>query len=140
MALIEINTNPTRKTLRWYALFWFPAFFVVVGLMIVWKSADLRRPVLWLWSAVGLISLTGYIFSPFMRIIYLGMLYALLPIGFVLGHIILAVIFYGVFTPLGLALRLVRGDPLERALDRSAVSYWKPRGPAPPVERYFKQF
>lgn len=48
--------------------------------------------------------------------------------------IALGVLFYGMFTPMGLAMRLFGKDPLRLKFERDAKTYWiqrKPPGPAP---------
>ena len=57
-----------------------------------------------------------------------------------LSHVALAATYYLVLTPIGLLLRLVHGNPLDRAPDRSAASYWTARRPLRDVRRYFRQF
>jgi saxitoxin biosynthesis operon SxtJ-like protein len=59
-------------------------------------------------------------------------------IGLLLHHIvspiILAIVYFLVLTPLGLAIRLAGRDPLRRRRDTSASTYWisrQPPGPAP---------
>ena len=54
-------------------------------------------------------------------------------------YALLALVFYLVFAPVGIALRLLGRDPLQRRLDPSAKSYWQDRKPNPP-ERAEKQF
>jgi hypothetical protein len=65
-------------------------------------------------------------------------------LGFVNTHILLGLVFYVVFTPLGLAMRLFRSDPLERSFPResnSAETYWNRREtPLLPKEHYERQF
>jgi hypothetical protein len=63
-----------------------------------------------------------------------------LPIGFAVGHVLLAAVWYGLFTPVGLIMRLLGRDPLCRRPDREAESYWRPRSPQRDVRRYFRQF
>jgi hypothetical protein len=59
----------------------------------------------------------------------------------VLTWTLLTLIYVLLFTPIALARRLRRRDPLARAFAREAPSYWSPRpDPAPGVERYEKQF
>jgi hypothetical protein len=46
----------------------------------------------------------------------------------------MAIMFYLVVTPMGIAARLLRNDPLKLRYDRSAETYWterQPPGPAP---------
>jgi hypothetical protein len=72
------------------------------------------------------------------RPLYVGLSRATLPIGWVVSHVLLAVIYFGIITPVGLLVRAFR-DPLERALEPGARSYWVPREQAQP-NRYFRQF
>ena len=56
------------------------------------------------------------------------------------SQIILAVMFFGLFTPIGLLFRLLGRDSLHRARRPELNSYWAPK-PAPvDLRRYFKQF
>lgn len=74
------------------------------------------------------------------RFIYRTWMFAALPIGWTFSHVILAAIYYGVITPIGLALRLTGHDAMRRRFDPNASSYWLPRRvPADPA-RYFRQF
>ena len=52
---------------------------------------------------------------------------------------ILAVLFFAIFAPIGWALRLSGHDPLRRGRSE-AVSYWSPARPARSRASYFKQF
>ena len=55
-------------------------------------------------------------------------------LGKIVSPIALGILFYGVFTPVAVALRLTGKDPLRLRLDRAADSYWilrKPPGPPP---------
>lgn len=62
------------------------------------------------------------------------------PIGLTFSMLMLVLAFYLVFTPIGLIMRMLGRDPLERAFDRQASSYWVAHNPAAEPERYFKQF
>jgi hypothetical protein len=62
------------------------------------------------------------------------------PIGHTLSIVMLVLAFYLVFMPVGLIMRLLGKDPLSRAFDRQAGTYWVEHNPAAEPERYFKQF
>jgi len=52
----------------------------------------------------------------------------------VVSSVLMAVIFYGVITPLAWVLRRAGQDPLRLRFDSAAASYWlerRPPGPAP---------
>ena len=59
-------------------------------------------------------------------------------LGWVNTRLILLIIFYLVFTPIGLVMRLCGIDPLERKINKKAGSYWKKRGLSKPS--YERQF
>lgn len=61
------------------------------------------------------------------------------PAGWVVSRVLLAAVFYGVITPIGLMLRLGGRDLLGLRLDRGASSYWRVRGPGE-GGRYFRQW
>jgi hypothetical protein len=60
-----------------------------------------------------------------------------IKLGVLLGKIVspiaLGILFYGVFTPLGLVMRLAGKDPLRLKFSPEADSYWIPRDPPGPA-------
>jgi hypothetical protein len=137
--VIQINRNPTRSQLRWFAALVFPLFWGWVA-YLVYRRADLPRVAMAIAAVAVAISIVG-LFSPaFMRRVWIGMMVGLSPIGWVMSHIILGLIYYLVLTPVGLALRAAGRDPLHRQADREAATYWITRGATPEVERYFRQY
>ena len=81
-----------------------------------------------------------FVVPPLRRSVYLGWLYAAYPIGFVVSHVILGAIYYLVFTPIGLLLRAAGKDPMQRAFDRNAKTYWVEHDPHADARRYLRQF
>jgi hypothetical protein len=71
---------------------------------------------------------------------YLTWMYAAAPVGWTVSHLVLAIVYYGVVTPLGLIMRLLGHDPMRRRFDRSAESYWIERGRRRASSDYFRQF
>jgi len=71
-----------------------------------------------------------------------GLLTAItLPIGVVMSNLMLAVLFYGVFTPIGLIFRLIGRDALgRRPLPADYGTYWKPNPVTTQMRRYFRQY
>ena len=61
-------------------------------------------------------------------------------LGLVLGNLLLAVFFYLVLTPVGLAKRCFARPAMTRRFNRQAPTYWKEAGPPPEPERYYQQF
>ena len=139
MAVIEINKDPTRRQLNQFGLIWM-VFFCAVGALAWFRTG---RPTLAtaLWVAAVVVPLLGWAWPRFMRLVFIGMTYLAWPIGFVVSHVVLAVVYYLVLTPIGLVLRLAGHDPMSRRFDRDAESYWHRRESAPvDPGRYFRQF
>lgn len=53
-------------------------------------------------------------------------------LGRIVNPIVLGILFFAVFTPFGLLMRLFGADPLRLRLDRDARSYWIKRDPPGP--------
>jgi len=138
MPLVEVNWQPSDKELRVFALLAL-AFFALVA----WLAAD-RFEARWtagliVATAVVLSSL-GLLWPPVLRPVYRVWMTAVYPIGWTVSHLAMALLFYLVFTPIGLIMRLVGRDPLERRFDPQARTYWQPRQQDPDKRRYFRQF
>ena len=62
-------------------------------------------------------------------------------LAFVNTHLLLGLVFYTLFTFIGLGMRLFGRDPLDRKLDPDQDSYWQRRDPSLFArEHYLKQF
>ena len=109
--------------------------FAAVGAIVaLWPWLDGAQPRWWLLaSAAALVAISLFaapILRPFNRI---WMRFGLL-LHRIVNPIVLAIVFYGVLTPLGLMLRVGGKDPLRLRFDKAATSYWRlrqPPGPAP---------
>jgi hypothetical protein len=71
---------------------------------------------------------------------WVGWMIAALPIGWTVTHLVLLIVFFTVLTPIGLLLRLTGHDPLRRAFDPAAESYWIERKGQRAPASYFQQF
>lgn len=138
MKLIEINTNPSLRELKQFAFAWLVFFLLIAGL-IHWKGAS--DPVAWTVALLAVfIPAIGCLSRSFLRLAYLGMAYLAYPIGFVLSHLILMVIYYLVMTPTGLLLRIIKRDFFPKKPDPKKDSYWMAKAETRKAEDYFKQY
>jgi len=137
MSLVQINRNPSRRQLAWFGLIWL-LFFGAIGAVAAARSG--LRPAVWLLWVAALAAVPGWVAPAWMRLLYLGMSYLSLPVGFVVSHLVLAAVWYFVFTPIGLVMRVVNYDPLGRRFDPNRKSYWVERTRETPIARYFRQF
>ena len=148
MALIHVNWRPNRRELATFGLIctavfgavgaWIAFRHSVFGIGLAPPTAQLVSRVLW---ALGAACLVGSRLAPEMlRPLYVALTAVSLPIGFVLSHVMMAAVFYGVLTPIALLFRLMGRDALQRRFDPGRSSYWEPRRQAPDKTRYFRQF
>ena len=136
--MIELNRNPSPRDLRWFGLLML-AFFGVLAVMARWRfDAPLVARNLLLTGA-GLAALY-YAVPPVRRWVFLGWMYLAFPIGWTVSHLLLFVVYYLLITPVGLVLRILGKDPLERRFDSRAESYWSARARIEDPRRYFRQF
>jgi hypothetical protein len=91
-------------------------------------------------SIVAVTAVLGAVFPAAIRPIFIALMVVTFPIGFVISHILLGFLYYGVFTPIGLLLRLSGRDSMGQKIDKSATTYFtKHTGPRDSAS-YFKQF
>ncbi|AWT60598.1 MAG: hypothetical protein DF168_01813 [Candidatus Moanabacter tarae] len=138
MSLIRINRNPSRKDLILFGFLWI-IFFGAFGTLFFYKWHSIYLG-LTLWFLAIITPITGLLLPSFMRLVYIGMAYATSPIGFILSYVILALVYYLVVTPIGLAMRIARYDPMKKRFASEAESYWIKREPRTSIKRYFRQF
>lgn len=137
--MIEINRTPSRRQLRQFAAFWFPAFWALVGFLLYRRFGPGVLPYA-VWGTAAAVSVAGLLSPAFMRWVFVGMMTLTFPIGWVISNVILMLVYYGVLTPIGLAMRLAGRDPMQRRFEPGARSYWVPRSGDVAPSRYFRQY
>jgi hypothetical protein len=148
MPMIEINLAPSRRHLRVFGV----GALVVFGLLGVWlffahrllgfemtaSAAEAVACVLWALAALaGILAAAA---PAALRPLYIAMAAVSLPIGWLVSHVVLGTVYYGILMPIGLVMRVIGRDPLCRKFDPHAPSYWVDRPAARDVKRYFRQF
>ncbi|MFN0019141.1 MAG: hypothetical protein ACKVP0_12835 [Pirellulaceae bacterium] len=154
MALLEINWRPDRKQLRQFGLAAAP--LLPLGAWCVTTETSVIR---WLWSGtpllwdsgnltivalaavIGALAATLAIAKPELHkfpFLFLSILTS--PIGMVLGEVLVAVIYFGIFTPLAVLFGLLGRRPLDWRLNRQAATYWQPKKYRRTPASYFQQF
>lgn len=126
--MIKLDLKPSDRQLRqfgWIALIGFP----LVGVAMTQWPGSLPLTVLWvllgLGAAMGLCALLNL--TVLIKPVYVVMMLVSWPIGVVLSTVLLALIYYLLFTPVALLFKLLGRDPMNRKIDRNATSYWHVR-------------
>jgi Saxitoxin biosynthesis operon protein SxtJ len=136
--MIPINKNPSPREIRTFARIWFPLFVAAMGAALWWRLPS-PVPAIVVWLAGG--ALAGLVLSSAeaARIVFVGLMTVTYPIGLVVSTIALGIMFYLVFTPLGLLMRLAGRDAL-RLRAREDRSHWVPYEQDDDPERAFRQY
>ncbi|MBN1868216.1 hypothetical protein JW916_13100 [Candidatus Sumerlaeota bacterium] len=120
--LIEIDWKPDRRRLRTFGLVMLP-LLAAIGAILAWRF---RAPtVFYVCAGIGAISaLSGLASPPLARVLYVAWMGIGLAIGSVVMPILVAIVYFGVITPIGLALRLAGRDSMRRRRLPPGESYW----------------
>ncbi|MBN1846309.1 MAG: hypothetical protein JW810_11540 [Sedimentisphaerales bacterium] len=139
MALMEFNWKPDREELRRFGVTSL-AMLVLIALVFAAGGRVSARTGLVLCAAGLVLFGLSRLSTRLIRPIYLLMVLAALPIGWVVTHLVMAVFYYLVITPIGLLFRLGGRDVLRRRYDPGATSYWLDHKAPDSPKRYFNQF
>ena len=154
MALININWNPSDRQLRQFAATlacglpaaaWLLSKQSTVGNLLFrdspWRWDDANATAVLAALAIGLACLVaGWLRPSWLRPLFRGLSLVTRPVGLVASEAILLLLYFVVFTPLGLLSRLLGRDPLTQRFDPHADSYWVPVASREEPSSYFKQF
>ncbi len=133
-----INWTPGRKTLAEFSEAWMFALGMVLAPLAYFRGHAWLAGAFWVLAVAG--RLVGLARPSWMRPVFLGMSLATWPIGWVVSNLTLALLYYGVFTPIALLFRLIGRDTMRRRFDRDAETYWEPYRPDSGLERYLRQY
>jgi hypothetical protein len=132
----DIQFNPSDKTLRQFA----GLCLIVFSLAALVQLQFRHHPVAALVYGVLAVVLgpLGLIAPRAVRPVWVTWMVIAFPIGWLVSTVVLAILFYGIFTPIGLAFRMSGRDAL--ALKRAPrQSYWTPRPEPRSARQYFRQ-
>lgn len=137
--MLEINWHPSPRELRQFAGIWLPAFAAVFGAMLVYRSGSWTTATL-IWGTAAAVAIAGLAMPVLVKPLFVGWMVAAYPIGWTVSHIVLAVTYYGLFTLVGMLMRVFRYDPLERRPDPSLRTHWVDHEQQADSRAYFRQF
>ena len=148
MALMETNWRPDRSQLRTFAILWLVAFSIL-GFVVAWRSgvltgtagpdASWRAPIA-IWIVAAVVSGLGIASPEAIRPIYVAWMALAFPIGWAVGHAMLGLTYFGLFTVVAAIFRIIGRDAMTRTFDRDAPTYWIKRPPPRKAGDYFRQF
>jgi hypothetical protein len=138
MQWADISLTPSPRTLRQFAGIWTVFFAALSGWRALhYGNVDFAFALAGLAACVGPLGLWK---PQAIRPIFVGCTIVSFPIREVVPRVLLAMLFYGVFAPVGLLFRLTGRDVLHRDHRPDQPSYWRPKATASDVRSYFRQF
>ncbi|HEX7778112.1 MAG TPA: SxtJ family membrane protein [Vicinamibacterales bacterium] len=133
----DVTARPPEKMLRQFAVLCL-LVFGIMGAVSLWRQGGMTTVAAIAMAGVA-VGLVGVVRPAAIRWIYTGWMIAVFPIGWTISRLMLAALFYLVFTPVGFVFRLIRRDAL-RLRRPAAASLWAPKAGAGSADQYFRQF
>ena len=147
MAAVELNLDPSSKQLRQFGLIglfalpllgWLFSGKPPLNAIAEWEAAQSTRATAFL--VCGLVmGACAFVRPRLLKWVFVVASVITFPIGFVLGEVVMLLIFAIGFVPIALFFRWIGRDPLERAIDRNAATYWTEKPTAKDAASYFRQ-
>lgn len=144
---VEIDFNPPARVLRQFGVIALVAFgalaFMAEREMFVFKAGLGQGREAVVWALAGVAGLSGFfsLVAPRAnRVLFVGLSVLAFPIGFVVSHILLGLLFFGLIAPLGFAMKLSGRDALTRAHQDGSTSYWVKARRRRAMRDYFRQY
>ncbi len=121
------SLDTSRKALRQFGLV-VGGVFVGIAAVVAWRHDwALGAWGMGLLSVGSVLMVLGLGAPKVLRPMYLVWMGLAVVLGFVMTRVLLTVVFVLVMVPIGLVLRLIGKDLLDRRPDPQAASYWKPK-------------
>jgi len=133
----DITSPASSRTLRQFAGLWLLVFGALAGWR-VWHG-DTGAVTLAVVIAALIVGIAGLIRPSAIRWIFTASMIVTFPIGWTVSKLVLAVLFYLLFTPIALVFRLMGRDALQLRRRRSG-SYWAPYPGSRRPEDYFRTY
>jgi len=133
----HIHWHPGRRELRGFAVS-MAVGFALLGLLVAWRRHEFGPPTFALWS-LGAALAVGALAPGVGRVVYLAVMLPASLVGYAVSHLLLVLIFFLLFVPLGLVLRLM-GKDLLRLRRPTGGSQWIGRTEVREPGSYYRQF
>ena len=140
LQLSDLNLRPNHRILRQFAAAWL-VFFGGSGAWKIFQRGPSTANIAMLAAGI-VIGCLGLVAPQAIRLLYAGATLLAFPVGWVVSRVLLAVLYYGMMTPIGLAMRLAKRDRLRLRLPAGPGSetHWTPRAQSGDMSRYLRQF
>jgi hypothetical protein len=145
--MLQLNLNPDERTLKQFGFIALGAFGLLAACafyetwMFAFGLGGMRIPVAAALAGLGVLSgLLSLAWPKGNKALFLGLTVISYPIGLVMSYVIMGVLFFAIFAPIGGLLRMAGVDPMQRALRKGEPSYWSSARAKRSKDSYFRQF
>jgi hypothetical protein len=133
----EITARPTSRKLREFAA----ASVVATLALAVWQFASGNVALAaGLLAAAVIAAGVGYCKPRWLAPVFTAAMIVTFPFAWIVSLVVLAIIFYGLITPLAVLFRLLGRDALSRQLRPEQDSYWQEKPASQDPRRYLRQY
>ena len=137
MVGFEIPWRPSTRILRQFSGLWLAATGLMAWRFGVTFSANIPLAIAAIAACIGV---SGLLWPWTVRPLFVTLMVVTAPIGWAVSHVLLGIIFFGLFTPIGLVFRILRRDVLQRSFEADAETYWQPKLMPTDSARYLRTF
>ena len=133
----QISSSATIKQIRQFGL--------LVGIVLVavgcWQLYHQIYPIMRiiLWSIGGFLFAGGLLWPQILKPLYVFWMLLAHMLSWVNTRIILGVIFYLIFTPIALVMRIAQRDGLQKKINKNTSSYWTQRTAPENIKEHFER-
>ena len=138
MTWSDIPKSPTSRVLRQFAAAWLVFFLAWAA----WHGLHKGRTE-WgvaLAALAVVIGVAGLAKPPLVRWIFVTWMMLAFPIGWLVSQVMVVILFYGIFTPVALVMRLRGRDALGLKPGAGKSSFWLRKETPLDVRSYFRQY
>ena len=133
----QISTSATTQKLRQFGLL----VGIVLSAIGSWQLYRQIYPTarVALWVVGGFLFTGGLLLPKVLKPLYILWMLLAHMLSWINTRIILGLIFYLIFTPMGLIMRLIQRDSLQRKIDQEIDSYWVYREKPKNIKEHFER-
>lgn len=130
----HVKWRPDARELRRFAVAMLIGF-AILGSLAAWRAGGISRATMILWTVGAGLALAALI-PGLGRLAYLAVYLPTSIIGYIVSHVVLTLMFFLIITPLGLVLKLMGKDLLQKRRQPQ----WRPVRGVKSEDSYYRQF
>ena len=133
----QISSSATTKQIRQFGLL-VGMVLIAIGSWQLYRQIYTTTRII-LWVIGGFLFVSGLLWPKILKPFYILWMFLAHILSWINTRIILGLIFYLIFTPIGLIMRLIKRDPLQRKIDQEVDSYWMQREKPKNIKEHFER-